>query len=84
MKYLKGAARPLNREYINRRGLDLSNEVLWVSVSQKWRFEKNAARSSAGELYSNPDWAQPCTGLPLRFLQDHTKSAAKANDMMKH
>ena len=32
MKYIKKAARLLNRDYVNRRGLDLSKEVLWVSV----------------------------------------------------
>ena len=35
MKYLKNAARLLNRDYVNRRGLDLSKEVLWVSVHQR-------------------------------------------------
>ena len=32
--YPKNAASPLNRVYVNRRGLDLSKEVLWVSVGQ--------------------------------------------------
>ena len=34
IKYLISAARLLNRDCVNRRGLDLSKEVLWVSVSQ--------------------------------------------------
>ena len=35
MKYLKYATRLLNRDCVNTRGLDLSKEVLWVSVSQR-------------------------------------------------
>ena len=35
IKYLKSAARLLNRDYVNRRGLDLSKEVLWISVFQR-------------------------------------------------
>ena len=34
MKYLKSAARLLNRDFVNRKGVDLSKEVLWVSVGQ--------------------------------------------------
>ena len=43
IKYLKSAARLLNRDYANRRGLNLSKEVLWVSVGQRaadlWAFK---------------------------------------------
>ena len=35
IKYLKSAARLLDIDYVNRRGLDLSKEVQWVSVGQK-------------------------------------------------
>ena len=35
MKYLKSAARLLNRSYVNRRGLDLSKELLWISLGQR-------------------------------------------------
>ena len=35
IKYLKSAARLLNRDWVNKRGLDLSKEVLWVSVDQR-------------------------------------------------
>ena len=35
MKYFKSAARLFNRDFANRRGLDLSKEVLWVSVGQR-------------------------------------------------
>ena len=30
MKYIKSAARVLNRNCVNKRGLDLSKEILWV------------------------------------------------------
>ena len=35
VKYIKSAARVLNRNYVNKRGLDLSKEILWVSVGQR-------------------------------------------------
>ena len=34
IKYLKRAARLLNRYYVNREALDLSKDVPWVSVGQ--------------------------------------------------
>ena len=34
MKYIKSTARLLNRDWVNKGGLDLSKEVLWVSVGQ--------------------------------------------------
>ena len=34
MKYLKSTARLLDRDYLNRKILDFSKEVLWVSVGQ--------------------------------------------------
>ena len=35
IKYLKSIARLLNRDYVNRRGLDLSKKVLLVCVGQR-------------------------------------------------
>ena len=35
MKYIKSAARVLDRNCVNKGGLDLSKEVLWVSVGQR-------------------------------------------------
>ena len=35
IKYVKSAARLLDRDSVNRKGLDLSKEVLWVSVGQR-------------------------------------------------
>ena len=35
IKQFKNPARLLNRDYVNKVGLDLSKEVLWVSVSQR-------------------------------------------------
>ena len=34
IKYTKSAARVLDRNCVHKRGLDLSKEVLWVSVGQ--------------------------------------------------
>ena len=34
-KYIKSAARLLNINWVNKRGLDLSKEVLWVSFGQR-------------------------------------------------
>ena len=35
IRYLKSAARLLNRDLVKRRGLDFSKEVLWVSLGQR-------------------------------------------------
>ena len=35
IEYLKSAVRLLNKDCVNRRGLDLSKKVLWVSVAQR-------------------------------------------------
>ena len=35
MKYIKSAARVLDRACVNKGGLDLSKEVLWFSVGQR-------------------------------------------------
>ena len=35
IEYVKSASRLLNRIYVNKGGLDLSKEVLWVSVGQR-------------------------------------------------
>ena len=35
IKCIKSAARLLNRNCVNKGGLDLSKEVLWVSVDQR-------------------------------------------------
>ena len=62
MKYIKSTARLLDRNYVNRKGLDLSKEGLWVSVGQraaelpavKVGGEKKSANwPGAGELGSN-------------------------------
>ena len=34
IKYIKSAARVLNRNFVNKGGLDLSKNVPWVSVGQ--------------------------------------------------
>ena len=35
IKYIESAARLLNRDWVNKRGLDLSKEVLRASVDQR-------------------------------------------------
>ena len=35
IKYIKSAARLLDRDCVNKGGLDFSKEVLWVSVGQR-------------------------------------------------
>ena len=35
MKYIKSTTRLLNRNWVNKEGLDISKEVLWVSVDQR-------------------------------------------------
>ena len=35
VKYLKSAARLLNRNFFNKGDLDLSKEVLWISLGQR-------------------------------------------------
>ena len=42
---LESTARLLNRDYVNRRGLDLSKEVLWVSIGH---WEKHGSANSSG------------------------------------
>ena len=56
IKYVKSAARLLNRNYVNRRGLDLSKKVLWISVGQ-WAAELPAIKF--GGLKKNCRWARP-------------------------
>ena len=34
-KYVKSAAKVLNRDCVNKGGLDLSKDVMWVSVGQR-------------------------------------------------
>ena len=62
MKYIKSAARVLDRNCVNKEGLDLSKEVQWVSVGQstadlqavKVGGKKNSANQPiAGEADSN-------------------------------
>ena len=63
IKYIKSAARVLNRDCVNKGGLDLSKNVLWVSVGQRAAdlravkvggHQKNSAdRPIAGKVGSN-------------------------------
>ena len=63
IKYIKSASRLLNRAWVNKGGLDLLKEVLWVSVGQLASklqavkvggLKKNSAeRPCAGKVGSN-------------------------------
>ena len=58
IKYIKSAARVLDRDCVNKGGLDLSKEVLWVSVGQR------AAKIQAvkvGDLKKILPRGPPCT-----------------------
>ena len=57
IKYFKSPARLLNRHYFNKRGLDLSKEVLWVSVGQR------AADLRAVKV---GDWKKNLPSAPVR------------------
>ena len=46
IKYIKSAARLLDRVWVNKGGFDLSKEVLWVSVGLT---KNSAAKTDAGE-----------------------------------
>ena len=35
MKYFKSCARLVDRDLVNKRGLDLAKEVLWVFLGQR-------------------------------------------------
>ena len=62
IKCIKSAARLLDIDCVNKGGLDLSKEVLWVSVGQRAAVlravkvggqKKSAVQPSAGEAGSN-------------------------------
>ena len=57
-KYLISTARLLDRDYVNRKGLDLSKEVLWVSLGQ---MEGELPAIKVGDLKKNSA-AQPGAG----------------------
>ena len=44
IKYFQSDARVLDRNFVNKKGLDLSKEALWVSASQR------AAELPAGKV----------------------------------
>ena len=58
-KYIKSAARVLNRNCVNKGGLDLSKSVLWVSIGQGaanlWAVKVGGQKKkSAARPVSNP------------------------------
>ena len=58
MKYVKSAARLLDRDCVNKGGLDLSKEVLWVSLGQ--RASEIQAIKVGGQKKNSADL--PCAG----------------------
>ena len=72
IKYSKSAARVLNTNCVNKGGLDLSKNVLWVSVGQgvadlqavKVECQKNFCRSAGFEPPS------PATSRSAEFFFD--------------
>ena len=43
IKYIKSAARIINRDCVNKRSLDLSKNILWVSVGE-WAADLQAVK----------------------------------------
>ena len=77
IKYIKSAFRLLDKDCVNKRGLYLLKEVLWVSVGQraaelpaiKVGGKKNSAKGpSAGAVGSNRATRQNCFYLYLWWL----------------
>ena len=65
-KYIKSAGRLLDRVWVNKGGLDLSKEVLWVSVGQ--RAAELPAIKVGGQkiiLPNGPAWAKRVRTGPL-------------------
>ena len=58
MQYLKCISRLLDRNFVNKEDLDLSKEVLWVSVGQK--ITELPAIKVRGLKKNSVD--QPCAG----------------------
>ena len=54
IEYLKSAATLLDRDCVDRRGLDLSKEVLWISLDQKAQLSKlEVKKNSAPRLFDS-------------------------------
>ena len=66
IKYIKSAARLLDRDWVNKGGLDLSKEVLWVSVGQR-AAELRAVKVGGQQkiLPIGPAWAKRVRTGPL-------------------
>ena len=58
IKYIKSDARVLNRIFVNKQGLDLLKNVLWVSVGQGaadlWAVKVGGQKNSADRPGSKP------------------------------
>ena len=65
IKYIKSAARVLNRKFVNKGGLDLSKNVLWVSVGQG-AADLRAVKVGGQKKFCRPARFKPA--LPARGL----------------
>ena len=58
IRYIKSAARLLDRNCVNRKGLDLLKEVLWVSVGQRVA-ELLAVKVGGQKRFRRSPWFKP-------------------------
>ena len=63
IKYIKSAARVLNRDCVNKGGLDLSKNVLWVSVGQG-AADLQAVKVGGKKKICRPAWFEPTLPAP--------------------
>ena len=63
IKYIKSAARVLSRDCVNKRGLDLSKNVLWVFVGQGaedlWAVKVGGQKKFCRSAQFEPVWPEP-------------------------
>ena len=55
----------MNRDWVNRRGLDVSKKVLWVSVGQRVA-ELSAVKAGGKEKFCRSARFEPDTPVPGR------------------
>ena len=81
IKYIQSPAKLLNRDWVNKGGLDLSKEVLWVSVGQ-WAADLRAVKVGGWKknLPSGPVRTRFARAGPLGriFFQPPTLTAGRS------
>ena len=68
IKYIKSAARVLNRDCVNKRGLDLSKNVLWVSVGQG-AADLQAVKVGGKKIFCRSAGLEPLSPAPGRSAE---------------